>query len=93
MEKNNIISANKITISEKTADMYFLHKELNNLLEKVNEWNRKYNCTSNNEDYNAHVQDKFFKEAYETFIPFEIFLHSLLEENITSNIHEYNNTL
>lgn len=93
MEKNNIVSANKITISEKTADMYFLHKELSNLLEEVNKWNQKYNCATDDKAYNDFYEDKFFQEAYEAFSPFENFLRNLLEDNIVNNIYEYNNTL
>lgn len=41
MEKNNMTSENKITVSEKTAEMYFLHKELSKLLDKISVWNKK----------------------------------------------------
>lgn len=87
--KNNAV----VTVSEKTAEMYFLHKELSDLLEKVCNWNRKYNCAMNDEKLSAYLQDKFYNKAYEAFSPFEVFLRNLLEDNIVENIYEYNNTL
>ena len=90
MEKNG--NNTTITVSEKTAEMYFLHKELSKLLDKVSVWNNKYNGVPD-EKTNEHLQDEFFKEAYEAFNPFEQFLRNLLEDNIVNNIYEYNNTL
>lgn len=90
MEKNS--NNTTITVSEKTAEMYFLHKELSKLLDKVSVWNNKYNGVPD-EKANEHLQDEFFKEAYKAFNPFEQFLRDLLEDNIVNNIYEYNNTL
>lgn len=90
MEKNG--NNTTITVSEKTAEMYFLHKELSKLLDKVSVWNNKYNGVPD-EKTNEHLQDEFFKEAYKAFNPFEQFLRDLLEDNIVNNIYEYNNTL
>lgn len=90
MEKNG--NNTTITVSEKTAEMYFLHKELSKLLDKVSMWNKKYNGVPD-EKTNENLQDEFFKEAYEAFNPFEQFLRNLLEDNIVNNIYEYNNTL
>lgn len=82
-----------ITVTEKTAEMYFLHKELNDLLEKVSNWNEKYNNIFDNEKLNASLQEKFYDKAYDAFCPFEKFLRKLLEDNIVENIYGYNNTL
>ena len=90
MEKNG--NNTTITVSEKTAEMYFLHKELSKLLDKVSVWNNKYNGVPD-EKTNENLQDEFFKEAYKAFNPFEQFLRDLLEDNIVNNIYEYNNTL
>lgn len=90
MEKNG--NNTTITVSEKTAEMYFLHKELSKLLDKVSMWNKKHNGVPD-EKTNENLQDEFFKEAYEAFNPFEQFLRNLLEDNIVNNIYEYNNTL
>lgn len=91
METNN--NNTVITVTEKTAEMYFLHKELSDLLEKVSNWNEKYNGVQADEKVNALLQEKFYDKAYEAFSPFEQFLHNLLKGSIVENVYKYNNTL